>query len=50
LEFRAWIDELTEAHGRPTVVPAMTGTAYPVGACRFTVDLRDPLLLGFLLR
>ncbi|GAA1982616.1 proline racemase family protein [Catenulispora subtropica] len=49
-EFRAWIDEVTEAHGHSAVVPAMTGTAYPVATCRFVVDPRDALLPGFLLR
>ncbi|WP_020658777.1 proline racemase family protein [Amycolatopsis benzoatilytica] len=49
-EFRAWIAERTTVHGKPAVVPAMTGTAYQVGTCRFTVDPRDPLVPGFVLR
>jgi proline racemase len=49
-EFRAWIAEQTTAHGNPAVIPAMTGTAYPVGTCRFTVDPRDRLVPGFVLR
>jgi proline racemase len=48
--FHAWIAEETTAHGIPAVVPAMTGTAYPVGTCRFTVDPRDDLVPGFVLR
>ena len=49
-QFRAWVEAETTAHGRPAVVPAMTGTAYAVGTCRFTADPRDPLLPGFVLR
>jgi proline racemase len=49
-EFRAWIAERTTAHGHPAVVPAMTGTAYAVGTSRFTVDPRDSLVPGFVLR
>lgn len=49
-EFRAWVVEPTTAHGNPAVIPAMTGTAYPVGTCRFTVDPRDSLVPGFVLR
>ncbi|KAA2252444.1 proline racemase [Solihabitans fulvus] len=48
--FRAWIAEQTTAHGRAAVIPAMTGTAYAVGTSRFTVDPRDTLLPGFVLR
>jgi proline racemase len=48
--FRAWIAERTTAHGNPAVIPAMTGTAYAVGTCRFTVDPRDCLVPGFVLR
>lgn len=48
--FTAWIAEHTTAHGNPAVIPAMTGTAYPVGTCRFTVDPRDGLVPGFVLR
>jgi proline racemase len=49
-QFRAWIVARTTAHGHPAVVPAMTGTAYAVGTCRFTVDPRDSLVPGFVLR
>ena len=48
--FTAWIAERITAHGGPAVVPAMTGTAYAVGTSRFTVDPRDPLVPGFVLR
>ena len=48
--FRAWIAEETHAHGKPAVIPAMTGTAFEIGTCRFTVDPRDPLVPGFVLR
>ncbi|MBO0829802.1 MAG: proline racemase family protein [Pseudonocardia sp.] len=49
-EFTAWVAERTTAHGNPAVIPAMTGTAYAVGTCRFTVDPRDGLVPGFVLR
>ncbi|MEV6137717.1 proline racemase family protein [Nocardia sp. NPDC051990] len=48
--FRAWIAEQVTAHGNPAVIPAMTGTAYQVGTSRFTVDPRDSLVPGFVLR
>ncbi|WP_037062974.1 proline racemase family protein [Pseudonocardia acaciae] len=48
--FRAWIAEPATAHGHPAVIPAMTGTAYAVGTSRFTVDPRDDLVPGFVLR
>ncbi|MEV4125333.1 proline racemase family protein [Nocardia sp. NPDC049707] len=48
--FRAWIAEQATAHGNPAVIPAMTGTAYQVGTSRFTVDPRDSLVPGFVLR
>lgn len=28
-------------YGRPTVMPAVIGTAYGIGTCEFTVDPRD---------
>lgn len=49
-EFRAWIAETAQVHGRAAVVPAMTGTAFPVAASRFVVDPRDVLVPGFVLR
>ncbi|MFD4761053.1 proline racemase family protein [Streptomyces sp. NPDC058439] len=48
--FHARIAHLTNAHGLPAVVPAVTGTAYATGTCRFTVDPDDTLLPGFVLR
>ncbi|MFF6995925.1 proline racemase family protein [Streptomyces sp. NPDC008313] len=48
--FRARITEQTTAHGIPAVVTAVTGTAHAVGTCRFTVDPRDVLVPGFVLR
>lgn len=48
--FHARIARLTNAHGLPAVVPAVTGTAYATGTCRFTVDPDDTLLPGFVLR
>lgn len=48
--FRAWLADRTTAYGNPAVIPAMTGTAYAVGTCRFTVDPRDRLVPGFVLR
>lgn len=48
--FRARIAGRTTAHGVPAVVPAVTGTAHAVGTCRFTVDARDTLVPGFVLR
>ncbi|KNE83849.1 MULTISPECIES: proline racemase family protein [Streptomyces] len=48
--FRARIAEQTTAHGLPAVVTAVTGTAHAIGTCRFTVDPRDMLVPGFVLR
>lgn len=36
--------------GRDAVVPEVTGMAYRTGESRFTVDPRDPLVPGFVLR
>ncbi|MFC7488885.1 proline racemase family protein [Knoellia sp. CPCC 206453] len=36
--------------GRPVVVPEVTGTAYRTGTSEFTVDTRDPMTPGFVLR
>ena len=38
------------ADGFDAVIPAVTGMAYRCGASRFTVDPRDPLVPGFVLR
>ncbi|WP_328323125.1 MULTISPECIES: proline racemase family protein [unclassified Streptomyces] len=48
--FHARITGQTAVHGIPAVVTAVTGTAHAVGTCRFTVDPRDALLPGFVLR
>ncbi|RPK89943.1 Proline racemase [Streptomyces sp. ADI98-10] len=48
--FRARIERPTTVHGRPAVVPAVTGTAYATGTSRFTVDPDDTLVPGFVLR
>ncbi len=48
--FHARIDRPTTVHGRPAVVPAVTGTAYATGTGRFTVDPDDTLVPGFVLR
>ncbi|WP_103534045.1 proline racemase family protein [Streptomyces sp. SM11] len=48
--FHARIERLTTVHGRPAVVPAVTGTAYAIGTSRFTVDPDDTLVPGFVLR
>ncbi|HYJ75569.1 MAG TPA: proline racemase family protein [Kineosporiaceae bacterium] len=39
-----------EAHGRPAVLPQVTGMAYRTGEHTFVVDPHDPLVPGFLLR
>ena len=43
---------LTEviAEGGPAVVPQVSGMAYPIGESVFTVDPKDPLVPGFVLR
>lgn len=48
--FTARIAERTTAHGIRAVVPTVTGTAHAIGTSRFTVDPRDPLVPGFVLR
>ncbi|WP_127793464.1 proline racemase family protein [Agromyces sp. LHK192] len=40
----------TEVAGRPAVLPQVTGTAFATGTHRFTVDPRDTLVPGFVLR
>ncbi len=44
------VESAATVDGRAAVVPRMTGTAYRVGACEFSVDPRDPLVPGFVLR
>ncbi|MEU3290352.1 MULTISPECIES: proline racemase family protein [Streptomyces] len=48
--FRARIKERATSHGQPAVIASMTGTAHMVAECRFTVDPRDDLVPGFVLR
>ena len=40
----------TTRHGRRAVLPEVTGTAYRVGSSEFTIDPRDDLVPGFVLR
>jgi proline racemase len=40
----------TTAEGRPAVVPEVRGTAFPTGQHVFTLDERDPVGTGFVLR
>lgn len=48
--FRARVRGESHAEGRPAVVTEIEGTAFRTGSHRFTVDPRDPLGTGFLLR
>ncbi|MEU3549474.1 proline racemase family protein [Streptomyces longwoodensis] len=48
--FRARIKKPATSHGQPAVIASMTGTAHMVAECRFTVDPRDDLVPGFVLR
>ncbi|QTX03568.1 proline racemase family protein [Agromyces archimandritae] len=49
-EFTARIAARTRIHSRDAVVPVVTGMAYRTGTSEFTVDPRDPLTPGFVLR
>jgi proline racemase len=40
----------TVADGRDAVLPEVSGMAYKTGKCTFSVDPRDPLVPGFVLR
>ena len=44
------VSEETTMDDFDAVIPAVTGMAYRYGASRFTVDPRDPLVPGFVLR
>ncbi|MFH8885893.1 hypothetical protein [Streptomyces californicus] len=46
----AWPVRAAAVHGRRTVVPAVTGTAYATGTGAFTVDPDDTLVPGFVRR
>jgi proline racemase len=48
--FRARVLERVAEHGRPAVVPVVTGTAFKVATSTFEVDPDDPLVPGFVLR
>ncbi|MGO0576208.1 proline racemase family protein [Ornithinimicrobium panacihumi] len=48
--FLGQIPERDTVHGRPAVVPTVTGSAYRVGTSEFSVDPRDPMSPGFVLR
>lgn len=48
--FRARVVETVVEHGLRAWVPEVTGTAFRVGAGEFTVDPRDPMTPGFVLR
>lgn len=48
--FRARTVAKVQAEGRDAYVPEVTGMAYRVGSGEFTVDPRDPLTPGFVLR
>jgi proline racemase len=49
-EFRAWVVEQVEADGHAGVVTDVDGMAYRTGTHTFTLDPRDPLGAGFVLR
>lgn len=48
--FTARVLDTTTADGHDAVLPQVTGTAHRTGEHRFTVDPRDPLVPGFVLR
>lgn len=48
--FHARILTTVVEHGRPAVVPVVTGNAHPVARVTFEVDPDDPLVPGFVLR
>lgn len=48
--FSARVIEETEVNGIPAVIPEVSGTAYIYGHCTWTIDERDPLTYGFLVR
>lgn len=47
--FRCRIAELTQVHGKPAVIPEVSGTAHITGTSTFVFDPRDPLRSGFFL-
>ena len=48
--FLARVEERTAVHGRPAIIPSITGNAYRTGEHTFTVDPFDDLVPGFVLR
>jgi proline racemase len=48
--FLAAVQAHVTEDSRPAVVPVVTGAAYRVGSSTFTIDPRDPLVPGFVLR
>jgi proline racemase len=48
--FVCTVAEQTTVDGFEAVIPAVTGMAYRYGSSQFTVDPRDPLVPGFVLR
>lgn len=48
--FDAKIEGVTEQNGRCLVATSVAGSAYKTGESRFSLDLRDPIGLGFQLR
>ena len=48
--FRGRIVERVTSEGRPAVITEVEGTAYRTGSSTFTLDPRDPIGTGFILR
>jgi proline racemase len=48
--FTCSVTAMTSAHGRSAVMPNITGMAFKSGSSHFTVDPRDSLVPGFVLR
>ncbi|MDP9416787.1 MAG: proline racemase family protein [Actinomycetota bacterium] len=48
--FVGTIVDTAEVHGRPAVLPQVTGMAYRTGEHLFSIDPHDPLVPGFVLR
>ncbi len=48
--FVGTVVDTAEVHGRPAVLPQVTGMAYRTGEHLFSIDPHDPLVPGFVLR
>jgi proline racemase len=48
--FEGRVVEHTTAEGRPALITEIEGNAYPTGTASFTLDPRDPVGTGFVLR